>query len=109
MRDYVKSRPAKVGEKLRTQHFHPGTVGFAAPEDAIIPPSFTPRRLAAARAAFVLAEIIPASSSATAPICCNRNLPVAPSSSEDRQTAHQRRPTRIGVVQVIGRLSPRCW
>jgi hypothetical protein len=36
MRDYVKSRPAKVGEKLRTQHFHPGTVGFAAPEDAIM-------------------------------------------------------------------------
>ena len=34
MSDYVKSRPAKVGEKLRTQHFHPGTVGFAAPEDA---------------------------------------------------------------------------
>jgi hypothetical protein len=34
MRDYVKSRPAKVGEKLRTQQFHPGTVGFAAPEDA---------------------------------------------------------------------------
>jgi hypothetical protein len=33
MRDYVKSRPAKVGEKLRTQQFHPGTVGFAAPED----------------------------------------------------------------------------
>jgi hypothetical protein len=34
MRDYVKSRPAKVGEKLRTQQFQPGTVGFAAPEDA---------------------------------------------------------------------------
>jgi len=34
MSDYVKSRPATVGEKLRTQHFHPGTVGFAAPEDA---------------------------------------------------------------------------
>ena len=34
MRDYVKSRPAKVGEKLRTQHFHPGRVGFASPEDA---------------------------------------------------------------------------
>ena len=33
MRDYVKSRPAKVGEKLRIQQFHPGTVGFAAPED----------------------------------------------------------------------------
>jgi hypothetical protein len=29
MRDYVKSRPAKVGEKLRTQHFHARTVGFA--------------------------------------------------------------------------------
>ena len=34
MRDYVKSRPATVGEKLRTQHFHPGRVGFASPEDA---------------------------------------------------------------------------
>jgi hypothetical protein len=31
---YVKSRPAKVGEKLRTQHFNMGTRGFAAPEDA---------------------------------------------------------------------------
>src|SRR4030088_587453 len=34
MHDYLKPRPAKVGEKLRTQHFHPGTVGFAVPEDA---------------------------------------------------------------------------
>jgi hypothetical protein len=34
MADYVKSRLAKAGEKLRTQHFHPGTVGCAAPEDA---------------------------------------------------------------------------
>ena len=31
---YVKSRPAKVGEKLRTRHFNSGTIGFAAPEDA---------------------------------------------------------------------------
>jgi hypothetical protein len=31
---HVKSRPAKVGEKLRTQHFNTGTRGFAAPEDA---------------------------------------------------------------------------
>jgi hypothetical protein len=30
----VKSRPAKVSEKLRTQHFNTGTIGFAAPEDA---------------------------------------------------------------------------
>ena len=29
----VKSRPAKVGEKLRTHHFNTGTRGFAAPED----------------------------------------------------------------------------
>ena len=34
MSDYVKSRPAKVGEKLRTHRFHPGIIGFAAPEDA---------------------------------------------------------------------------
>jgi hypothetical protein len=30
----VKSRPARVGEKLRTQNFNTGTRGFAAPEDA---------------------------------------------------------------------------
>ena len=30
----VKSPSAKVGEKLRTQHFNTGTIGFAAPEDA---------------------------------------------------------------------------
>ena len=29
----VKSRPAKVGDKLTTQHFNTGTKGFAAPED----------------------------------------------------------------------------
>jgi hypothetical protein len=34
MRDYVKSRPAKVGEKLSTHRFNTGTVGFAAPEDS---------------------------------------------------------------------------
>jgi len=30
----VKSRPAKVGDKLTTHHFNTGTIGFAAPEDA---------------------------------------------------------------------------
>src|SRR5262245_16056223 len=30
----VKSRPAKVGDKLTTHHFNTGTRGFAAPEDA---------------------------------------------------------------------------
>src|SRR3984893_18626136 len=30
----VKSRPAKVGDKLTTPCFNPGTIGFAAPEDA---------------------------------------------------------------------------
>src|SRR5260370_32936433 len=29
----VQSRPAKVGEKLKTRHFNTGTIGFAAPED----------------------------------------------------------------------------
>ena len=29
----VKSRPAKVGDKLTTQHFNTSTRGFAAPED----------------------------------------------------------------------------
>ena len=31
---YVKSRPAKVGDKLRTINFRTGTRGFAAPEDS---------------------------------------------------------------------------
>ena len=31
---YVKSRPAKVGEKLTTTNFRTGTRGFAAPEDS---------------------------------------------------------------------------
>ena len=30
---HVKSRPAKVGEKLRTVNFNTGTRGFAAPEE----------------------------------------------------------------------------
>jgi hypothetical protein len=30
----VKSRPAKVGDKLTTHNFYTGTCGFAAPEDA---------------------------------------------------------------------------
>jgi hypothetical protein len=30
----VKSRPAKVGDKLTTHYFNTGTRGFAAPEDA---------------------------------------------------------------------------
>jgi hypothetical protein len=30
----VRSRPAKVGDKLTTHHFNSGTIGFAAPEDA---------------------------------------------------------------------------
>ena len=30
---HVKSRPAKVGDKLKTHHFNTGTIGFAAPED----------------------------------------------------------------------------
>jgi hypothetical protein len=29
----VKSRPAKVGDKLTTRNFNTGTRGFAAPED----------------------------------------------------------------------------
>ena len=31
---HVKSRPAKVGDKLRTVNFNTGTRGFAAPEDS---------------------------------------------------------------------------
>ena len=32
----VKSRPARVGDKLTTRNFNTGTRGFAAPEDASI-------------------------------------------------------------------------
>ena len=32
----VKSRPAKVGDKLTTRNFGTGTRGFAAPEDASV-------------------------------------------------------------------------
>ena len=31
---HVKSRPAKVGDKLTTHNFSTGTCGFAAPEDS---------------------------------------------------------------------------
>ena len=31
--EHVKSRPAKVGDKLTTRHFGWATRGFAAPED----------------------------------------------------------------------------
>ena len=31
--EYVQSRPAKVGEKLRIQRFNLGTRGFASPDD----------------------------------------------------------------------------
>jgi hypothetical protein len=30
----VRSRPARVSNKLTTHHFNTGTIGFAAPEDA---------------------------------------------------------------------------
>jgi hypothetical protein len=30
---HVKSRPAKVGDKLTTRNFHTGTRGFASPDD----------------------------------------------------------------------------
>ena len=30
---HVKSRPAKVGDKLRTVNFNTGTRGFASPDD----------------------------------------------------------------------------
>jgi hypothetical protein len=32
---HVKSRPAKIGDKLRTVNFNTGTRGFAAPEDSM--------------------------------------------------------------------------
>ena len=36
----VKSRPAKVGDKLTTRNFGTGTVGFAASEDASVGSAF---------------------------------------------------------------------
>ena len=38
----VKTRPAKVGDKLTTRHFGTGTRGFAASEDAIVAVCLTP-------------------------------------------------------------------
>ena len=32
----VKSRPAKIGDKLTTRNFNTGTRGFAAPEDSSV-------------------------------------------------------------------------
>jgi hypothetical protein len=40
--EHLKSRPAKVGEKLRTWHFNSGTIGFAAPEDMNTPVCILP-------------------------------------------------------------------
>jgi hypothetical protein len=45
---HVKSRPAKVGDKLTTINFNTGTRGFAAPEDsttAVRIAPFLPRRI----------------------------------------------------------------
>ena len=39
----VKSRPAKVGDKLITRDFGTGTRGFATPEDAGVAVSLPPR------------------------------------------------------------------
>src|SRR6516162_2930861 len=33
---YIKTRPAKVGDKLTTRDFRTGTRGFAAPEDSSV-------------------------------------------------------------------------
>ena len=51
---HVKSRPAKVGDKLRTVNFNTGTRGFAAPEDStllgkVLPGTSAGRRARAAR------------------------------------------------------------
>ena len=53
-------------------------VSSAVPARPRKPPSFLPRALAAASALRVRSPIMPASSSATLAICCNRNRPVAP-------------------------------
>ena len=42
MPEYINSRPAKVGEKLRTHSFHPGMIEFAAPEDSQYGGSYSP-------------------------------------------------------------------
>jgi hypothetical protein len=59
----------------------PGPVALASADNTAprLPPRTFPRAFAAASAAFVLLEIRPASSSATAAICCNMKRPVGPS------------------------------
>jgi hypothetical protein len=56
-------------------------VALACSDNAVprLPPRSFPRAFAAASAAFVLLEISPASSSATAAICCKMKRPVGPS------------------------------
>ena len=41
---HVKSRPAKVGDKLTTHNFNTGTCGFAAPEIPQRRSAFFPKR-----------------------------------------------------------------
>jgi hypothetical protein len=78
------------------------------------PPSFTPRRLAAAKPALVRAEIIPVSSSAPPPFGCNRNLPVAPSIIGRSANRTARRLWHLSLLHVLqvrsredGRVPPR--
>jgi hypothetical protein len=63
-------------------------VALACSDNAVprLPPRSFPRAFAAASAAFVLLEISPASSSATAAICCKMKRPVGPSIAVDRQS-----------------------
>lgn len=57
----------------------PAALASADRDTPRLPPSFLPLALAAARAALVRVEIMPASSSATDAVCCSINLPVGPS------------------------------
>ena len=71
----------------------PAFRAFAVRRAPRSPPSFTPRRLAAARAAFVRSEIMPASSWATVAICDGISL--------DQWQAAQAAGEKLGL-QLVG-------
>ena len=50
---HVKSRPAKVGDKLTTMNFRTGTRGFAAPEELPAQPKTQAEEAAQRRVTYV--------------------------------------------------------
>jgi hypothetical protein len=83
----------------------------------LLPPSRCPRALAAASAAFVRAEMSPASNSATAAICCSMKRPVDPSiagrsanrTSTPASSSRPRKPTERVNRSTLATTSAARW